>query len=92
MSDGQPIPDHDFEEVLLYRQGVAGVDFAGYKRTSLMRRVRHRMAQAGVEEYGDYIDQLQVNAEQARLERRSLRIKDVGAPGGAILVMEQHTD
>lgn len=76
----------------LYLKESRGFDFTGYKRTSLMQRVRHRMAQIGVEDYRDYIDQLQVNAEQARLERRSLRIKDVGAPGCAILVMEQHTD
>ncbi len=64
MSDGQPNPDHDFEEVLRYLKESRGFDFTGYKRTSLMRRVRHRMAQAGVEDYGDYIDQLQVNADE----------------------------
>ncbi|MEV6239346.1 CheR family methyltransferase [Lentzea sp. NPDC051838] len=64
MSDGQPIPDHDFEEVLNYLKESRGFDFTGYKRTSLMRRVRHRMAQAGVDTYPDYIDQLQVNADE----------------------------
>ncbi|KJK35382.1 hypothetical protein UK23_42925 [Lentzea aerocolonigenes] len=29
-----------------------------------MRRVRHRMSQIGIEDYGDYIDHLQVNAEE----------------------------
>ncbi|GAB2850054.1 CheR family methyltransferase [Lentzea nigeriaca] len=64
MSDGQPIPDQGFEEVLQYLKESRGFDFTGYKRTSLMRRVRHRMSQIGVEDYGDYIDQLQVNADE----------------------------
>lgn len=64
MSEGQPVPDEDFEEVLQYLKESRGFDFTGYKRTSLMRRVRHRMSQIGVEDYGDYIDQLQVNADE----------------------------
>ncbi|MET8758725.1 CheR family methyltransferase [Lentzea sp. NPDC004782] len=64
MSDGQSIHDQDFEEVLQYLKESRGFDFTGYKRTSLMRRVRHRMSQIGVEDYGDYIDQLQVNADE----------------------------
>ncbi|GGU33674.1 CheR family methyltransferase [Lentzea flava] len=64
MSDGQPIPDQDFEEVLQYLKESRGFDFTGYKRTSLMRRVRHRMSQIGVDDYTDYIDQLQVNADE----------------------------
>jgi two-component system CheB/CheR fusion protein len=64
VSDGQPIPDQDFEEVLQYLKESRGFDFTGYKRTSLMRRVRHRMSQIGIEDYGDYIDQLQVNADE----------------------------
>ena len=64
MSDGLPIPDQDFEDVLQYLKESRGFDFTGYKRTSLMRRVRHRMSQIGIEDYGDYIDQLQVNADE----------------------------
>ncbi|MFI9812849.1 CheR family methyltransferase [Saccharothrix variisporea] len=63
MSDGQ-IPDADFEEVLRYLKESRGFDFTGYKRTSLMRRVRHRMAQVGIDNDIDYIDHLQVNAEE----------------------------
>lgn len=64
MNDGQPIHDESFEEVLQYLKESRGFDFTGYKRTSLMRRVRHRMNQIGVEDHGDYIDQLQVNADE----------------------------
>lgn len=39
--------DNAFEALLRYMRDARGFDFAGYKRTSLMRRVRHRMDQAG---------------------------------------------
>ncbi|NUT91682.1 MAG: PAS domain S-box protein [Saccharothrix sp.] len=63
MSDGQAA-DADFEEVLRYLKESRGFDFTGYKRTSLMRRVRHRMAQVGIDNDIDYIDHLQVNADE----------------------------
>ncbi|GGM86945.1 chemotaxis protein CheR [Lentzea pudingi] len=64
MNDRRPAPDQAFEEVLLYLKESRGFDFTGYKRTSLQRRVRHRMSQVGMENYADYIDQLQVNADE----------------------------
>jgi two-component system CheB/CheR fusion protein len=64
VSEGRPVPEHGFEEVLRHLKESRGFDFTGYKRTSLMRRVRHRMSQVGIESYGDYIDQLQVNADE----------------------------
>lgn len=64
MNDRRPEPDLAFEEVLLYLKESRGFDFTGYKRTSLQRRVRHRMSQVGIENYADYIDQLQVNADE----------------------------
>lgn len=57
-------PDDDFEEVLRYLKESRGFDFTGYKRTSLMRRVRHRMSQVGIDGHVDYIDHLQVNADE----------------------------
>ncbi len=39
-----------------------GFDFTGYKRNSLMRRVRHRMDQAGSETFEEYLDVLQVGS------------------------------
>ncbi|MCE7003677.1 PAS domain S-box protein [Kibdelosporangium philippinense] len=57
-------PNSQFEAILSYLKETRGFDFTGYKRTSLARRVRRRMAQIGVEEFGDYIDLLQVNSEE----------------------------
>ncbi|MDF2825766.1 MAG: chemotaxis protein CheR, partial [Mycobacterium sp.] len=37
--------DDAFEAVLHYLRDTRGFDFTGYKRASLMRRVRHRMEQ-----------------------------------------------
>ncbi len=44
--DGQT--DGTFEALLRYMRDTRGFDFTGYKRNSLMRRVRHRMDQSGV--------------------------------------------
>ncbi|OBG18428.1 chemotaxis protein CheR [Mycolicibacterium celeriflavum] len=41
-----------------------GFDFTGYKRTSLMRRVRHRMERVGADTYERYLDLLQVNSDE----------------------------
>jgi two-component system CheB/CheR fusion protein len=57
-------PDEDFEEVLRYLKDARGFDFTGYKRSSLMRRVRHRMNQVGIDSHVDYIDHLQADADE----------------------------
>lgn len=54
----------DFEALLQYLKESRGFDFTGYKRTSLARRVRRRMSQVDIESYSEYIDHLQVNAEE----------------------------
>ncbi|WP_396836832.1 CheR family methyltransferase [Mycobacterium sp. ITM-2016-00318] len=41
-----------------------GFDFTGYKRTSLMRRVRHRMDQAGYATFEEYLDVLQASSDE----------------------------
>jgi two-component system CheB/CheR fusion protein len=56
--------DDAFEALLSYLKESRGFDFTGYKRTSLMRRVRRRMSQIGIEDFGEYIDLLQVNSEE----------------------------
>jgi two-component system, chemotaxis family, CheB/CheR fusion protein len=53
-----------FEALLRYMRDTRGFDFTGYKRTSLMRRVRHRMDQVGRESFEDYLDMLQVNPDE----------------------------
>jgi len=60
-SDG---PDEAFEALLRYLRDSRGFDFTGYKRASLMRRVRHRMSQGGVETYEQYLDVLQASSDE----------------------------
>jgi two-component system, chemotaxis family, CheB/CheR fusion protein len=56
--------DESFEALLRYLRDSRGFDFTGYKRTSLMRRVRHRMGQAGYTSYEDYLDFLQASSDE----------------------------
>jgi two-component system CheB/CheR fusion protein len=56
--------DQAFEALLLYMRDSRGFDFTGYKRTSLMRRVRHRMAQAGYTGFEEYLDVLQASSDE----------------------------
>ena len=53
-------PDH-VEDLLAYLRESRGFDFGGYKRTSLVRRIRHRMGQVGIDSYHQYLDLLQVD-------------------------------
>ncbi|MEV6442911.1 CheR family methyltransferase [Amycolatopsis sp. NPDC051716] len=64
MTEPQPEDDSEFESVLAYLKESRGFDFTGYKRSSLRRRVQRRMTQAGAGSYAEYIDQLQVNADE----------------------------
>lgn len=56
--------DEAFEALLRYMRDSRGFDFTGYKRTSLMRRVRHRMDQAGYRAFDDYLDFLQASSDE----------------------------
>jgi len=49
------------EDLLAYLRESRGFDFGGYKRTSLVRRIRHRMGQVGIDDYQAYLDLLQVD-------------------------------
>jgi len=53
------LPDPAFEALLHYIQESRGLDFRGYKRTSLRRRINLRMEALNIEDFGSY---------QARLE------------------------
>ncbi|WNV85550.1 CheR family methyltransferase [Umezawaea sp. Da 62-37] len=50
--------------MLAYLKESRGFDFTGYKRTSLTRRVAHRMNQVSISDHGDYIDYLQLNPDE----------------------------
>jgi two-component system, chemotaxis family, CheB/CheR fusion protein len=56
--------DESFEALLRYMRDSRGFDFTGYKRTSLMRRVRHRMDQAGYNTFEEYLDVLQASSDE----------------------------
>ncbi len=56
--------DEAFEGLLRYMRDSRGFDFTGYKRTSLRRRVRHRMDQAGYSSFEEYLDVLQANSDE----------------------------
>ncbi|MFC7673422.1 CheR family methyltransferase [Mycolicibacterium sp. GCM10028919] len=56
--------DESFEALLRFVRDSRGFDFTGYKRGSLMRRVRHRMDQAHHESFGDYLDVLQADSDE----------------------------
>jgi two-component system CheB/CheR fusion protein len=57
-------PDPAFERLLDFVRDNRGFDFTGYKRPSLVRRVRRRMADLGVEEYDAYQDYLEVHPDE----------------------------
>ena len=57
-------PEEPLEELLAYLNATRGFDFSGYKRASLERRLRKRMDEVGVADYGDYIDVLEVQQDE----------------------------
>jgi two-component system CheB/CheR fusion protein len=56
--------DPRFEALLEFLQDERGFDFSGYKRPSLVRRVRKRMQLVGMEEFDRYIEYLEVHPEE----------------------------
>ncbi|MFJ8824986.1 CheR family methyltransferase [Streptomyces sp. NPDC102467] len=56
--------DEELEDLLGFLRDARGFDFTGYKRSSLGRRIRKRMADVGIDEYADYRDQLETNADE----------------------------
>src|SRR3712207_2292381 len=56
--------DPAFEALLVFLRERRGFDFTGYKRPSLMRRVRRRMSEVGIESTADYQDFLEVHPEE----------------------------
>src|SRR3712207_8583522 len=57
-------PDPAFESLLVFLRERRGFDFTGYKRPSLTRRVRRRMADVGIGSFGEYQDYLEVHPEE----------------------------
>ncbi|HZU76094.1 MAG TPA: CheR family methyltransferase, partial [Dehalococcoidia bacterium] len=59
-----PAASPEFEALLAYLRDARAFDFTGYKRSSLERRVRKRMATIGVRSFEEYTDYLQVHPEE----------------------------
>ena len=53
-----------FEALIQYMRETRGVDFTGYKRPSLFRRISSRCSELGIDSFAAYIDYLQVHAEE----------------------------
>jgi two-component system, chemotaxis family, CheB/CheR fusion protein len=56
--------DSNLEDLLVFIRDSRGFDFTGYKRSSLARRIRKRMHEAGSADYVEYRDRLESNAEE----------------------------
>src|SRR5262245_40843195 len=59
-----PARDEDFETLLSFIKRNRSFDFSGYKRPSLMRRVRRRMDAVHVGSFGEYQDYLQSHEDE----------------------------
>jgi two-component system CheB/CheR fusion protein len=57
-------PDTTLEELLEFVKETRGFDFTGYKRSTIQRRVAKRMQAVGADRYDDYLDYLELNAEE----------------------------
>ena len=64
MSSAAAERDPAFEKLLSYIKESRGFDFTGYKRASLIRRVRRRMHLVDVDSYDDYMDRLQLDPSE----------------------------
>src|SRR5215212_6968982 len=62
--EAQLLEDPSFERLLNFLRDNRSFDFTGYKRPSLMRRVRHRMHEVGIESFDDYQDVLQLEPQE----------------------------
>jgi two-component system CheB/CheR fusion protein len=56
--------DNTLEDLLIFIRDARGFDFTGYKRSSLARRIRKRMYEAGSQDYVAYRDKLESSAEE----------------------------
>ena len=56
--------DSGLEDLLVFIRDSRGFDFTGYKRSTVSRRIRKRMHEAGATDYTDYRDLLESSAEE----------------------------
>ncbi|WP_207483302.1 CheR family methyltransferase [Arenibaculum pallidiluteum] len=56
--------DPEFESLIQFIQEARGLDFRGYKRTSLRRRILRRMEQIGCDDFNRYHDILEADPQE----------------------------
>ncbi len=56
--------DTEFDELLLMLKETRGFDFTGYKRSTIMRRIRRRMDASAVTSLSEYRDYLELEPEE----------------------------
>jgi two-component system CheB/CheR fusion protein len=64
MEEHAALNDESLEPFLEHLKEVRGFDFSGYKRATLARRIRKRMADVGVAGYEAYVDYLEANPRE----------------------------
>lgn len=67
-----------FETLLDFLRQARGFDFTGYKRSSLKRRLRKQMQSHQIDNFGDYLDYLQVHPEEFVLLLNTVLINVTG--------------
>src|SRR5215471_9026115 len=70
--------DSTLEDLLAFIRDSRGFDFTGYKRSSLARRIRKRMHEAGSSDYVNYRDRLESNTEEFGLLFNTILINVTG--------------
>jgi two-component system CheB/CheR fusion protein len=60
-------PARDLETLLAYLKQTRAFDFTAYKRSTLSRRVQKRMQTLNIDDYGDYVDYLEVHPDEFAL-------------------------
>lgn len=60
------VAEQGLDPLLEHLHRSRGFDFSGYKRAGLVRRLRKRMAQVGIEDFGAYRDHLELHPEEFR--------------------------
>ena len=56
--------ESSIENLLDYLKRTRGFDFTGYKRSSLERRISRRLEDMGIDDYGAYLDYLEVQPDE----------------------------
>ena len=57
-------PDMTLDALLEFVRDTRGFDFTGYKRSTIQRRLAKRMTAVGAERHDDYVDYLELHAEE----------------------------